>query len=117
MYLTIMKDVPESNRAKTDYEYLKILKHKFGSDEIKQIKLINIFRQIFKVPIICGAFYDIFFRIVILALSQNFPYTGAPLYYLRILTILKILMIIIRWIHKKAILCTYKSIGKVYIKN
>ncbi|KAF0396189.1 hypothetical protein F8M41_010121 [Gigaspora margarita] len=59
-YLTIMKDDPESNEAKTYYEYLKILKYELGSDEIKQIKLINIFRQIFKFPIIFETFFETF---------------------------------------------------------
>ncbi|KAF0541543.1 hypothetical protein F8M41_005314 [Gigaspora margarita] len=61
-YLTIMKDDPESVKAKTDYEYLKILKDELTPDEIKQIKQINMFRQIFRLTIIYGALFDIFLR-------------------------------------------------------
>ncbi|KAF0541490.1 hypothetical protein F8M41_005416 [Gigaspora margarita] len=61
-YLTIMKDDPESDKAKIDYEYLKILKDELKPDEIKQIKQINMFRQIFRLAIIYGALFDIFLR-------------------------------------------------------
>ncbi|RIB23535.1 hypothetical protein C2G38_2171062 [Gigaspora rosea] len=54
----------ESNKVATDYKYLTVLKDAPRSvEEIpNEIKQINIFRQIFRFPIIYGAFFDIFVR-------------------------------------------------------